>query len=188
MALLNDLAKRSNNQCEICTSTNQVESYLVPPKNEDVLENQVALCNICLSQIEGKEEINTNHWRILNESIWSIVPGVQVVSYRMLRRLSDESWTQELLNMMYMEDEIREWAENGLSNVNITHKDCNGNILQNGDSVTLIQDLNVKGGGFTAKRGTAVRRISLVHDNHEQIEGKVNDQHIIILTKYVKKS
>jgi protein PhnA len=57
-----------------------------------------------------------------------------------------------------------------------------------GDSVVLIKDLNVKGGGFTAKRGTAVRNISLVHDNHEHIEGRVNDQQIVILTQYVKKS
>ena len=52
----------------------------------------------------------------------------------------------------------------------------------------FLKDLNVKGGGFTAKRGTAVRNISLVHDNHEHIEGRVNDQHIVILTQYVKKS
>ncbi|WP_372653863.1 PhnA domain-containing protein, partial [Draconibacterium sp.] len=52
----------------------------------------------------------------------------------------------------------------------------------------MIKDLNVKGGGFTAKRGTAVRNISLVHDNPEHIEGKVNGQHIVILTQYVKKN
>jgi protein PhnA len=59
--------------------------------------------------------------------------------------------------------------------------------LQNGDSVVLIKDLKVSGGGFTAKRGTAVRRISLVHDNPEHIEGRVEGQQIVILTKYVKK-
>ncbi len=49
------------------------------------------------------------------------------------------------------------------------------------------QDPNVKGASFTAKRGTAVRRISLVSDNPGQIEGRVNGQQIVILTKYVKK-
>lgn len=39
-----------------------------------------------------------------------------------------------------------------------------------------------------AKRGTAVRNISLVHDNPEQIEGKVSGQHIVILTQFVKKN
>ena len=67
-------------------------------------------------------------------------------------------------------------------------KDANGNILKDGDNVTVIKDLKVKGANFTAKRGTAVRRISLVADNAGHIEGKVNGQRIVILTQFVKKS
>jgi protein PhnA len=52
----------------------------------------------------------------------------------------------------------------------------------------VIKDLDVKGTSFTAKRGTAVRGISLVAGNHEQIEGRVKGQQIVILTKFVKKS
>jgi len=70
----------------------------------------------------------------------------------------------------------------------IVHRDSNGAILSAGDTVTLVKDLNVKGGGFTAKRGTAVRDISLVSDNAEHIEGKVSGQQIVILTKFVKKA
>jgi protein PhnA len=66
--------------------------------------------------------------------------------------------------------------------------DSNGTILEAGDSVTLIKDLNVKGANFTAKRGTVVRGIFLVADNPEHIEGKINGQQIVILTKFVKKS
>lgn len=40
---------------------------------------------------------------------------------------------------------------------------------------------------MVAKRGTAVRKITLVHDNAEQIEGKVDGQQIVLLTKFVKK-
>jgi protein PhnA len=64
----------------------------------------------------------------------------------------------------------------------------NGVRLQAGDNVVLIKDLNVKGGGFTAKRGTAVRNISLDQNNPIYIEGKVNGQTIVIITEYVKKS
>ncbi|HYG20378.1 MAG TPA: alkylphosphonate utilization protein, partial [Ohtaekwangia sp.] len=70
----------------------------------------------------------------------------------------------------------------------VVHKDSNGTVLQSGDTVVLIKDLDVKGGGFTAKRGTAVRGISLVEDSAVQIEGRVNGQQIVILTQYVKKS
>jgi protein PhnA len=52
----------------------------------------------------------------------------------------------------------------------------------------LIKDLPVKGSSMVAKRGTAVRSIRLVRDNAEQIEGRVNDQTIVILTQFVKKS
>ena len=51
----------------------------------------------------------------------------------------------------------------------------------------LIKDLPVKGAGFTAKRGTAVRNISLVPDNETHIEGRVEGQRIVILTQFVKK-
>jgi len=70
----------------------------------------------------------------------------------------------------------------------LQHIDSNGAVLSAGDTVTLTKDLNVKGANFTAKRGTAVRGISLVHDNPEQIEGRVNGQKIVILTRFVKKA
>ena len=67
------------------------------------------------------------------------------------------------------------------------HRDSQGQVLQRGDTVILIKDLTVKGANFTAKRGTAVRKISLVPDNPGQIEGRVEDQKIVILTEYVRK-
>ena len=69
----------------------------------------------------------------------------------------------------------------------VIHKDVNGVVLSAGDSVVLIKDLKVKGGGFTAKRGTAVRRIALDRDNSKYIEGKVDGQTVVIITDYVKK-
>lgn len=68
----------------------------------------------------------------------------------------------------------------------IVHKDSNGVVIEAGDTVTLIKDLDVKGANFTAKRGTAVRNIGLTR-NPEHIEGRVNGQRIVILTQFVKK-
>jgi protein PhnA len=85
---------------------------------------------------------------------------------------------------MVLSDEVQGWTEVGAS---VEHRDSNGVLLAHGDSVMLIKDLVVKGANFTAKRGTAVRRISLVADNPEQIEGRVEDQRIVILTAFVKK-
>ena len=124
--------------------------------------------------------------------MWSEVDAVKVISWRMLNRLRGEGWTQDLLDMMYLEDDLLKWAaetgEGIAEDDKIKHVDSNGTPLETGDTVVLIKDLNVKGGGFTAKRGTAVRKITLVHDNAEQIEGKVDGQQIVILTQFVKKA
>ncbi len=97
--------------------------------------------------------------------------------------------------MLYLDDEVRKWAESDdrsedpdAAGEAVIHRDGNGTVLTSGDTVTLIKDLNVKGAGFTAKRGTAVRGISLVRDNAGHIEGRVNGQQIVILTEFVKKS
>lgn len=187
MSLSTELTARSASKCEICSAAGELKTYIVTPKTGNSVDEQIALCSTCLSQIENPESIDANHWRCLNESMWSTVPAVQVMSYRMLQMLDANEWAQDLLNMIYLDEETQEWADAG-AGASTVHKDSNGHILESGDTVVLIKDLDVKGAGFTAKRGTAVRRITLVQDNPEQIEGKVNDQHIVILTKFVKKS
>ena len=193
MVFEKELNARSNSACELCTSTNELRAYEVAPApNNGRLEDYIFICETCHNQIENPETADANHWRCLNDSMWSEVPAVQVMAWRMLQRLRAEGWPQDLLDMLYLEEETLNWAKatgegEDKEDVQI-HKDCNGVPLTMGDSVVLIKDLNVKGGGFTAKRGTAVRNISLVHDNPEHIEGRVNDQQIVILTQYVKKS
>lgn len=89
-----------------------------------------------------------------------------------------------------IDDETLQWAEfvTGSSDDDSAPTlDSNGTVLQVGDSVTLIKDLDVKGAGFTAKRGTTVRNISLT-GNPDQIEGRVNGVRIVLLTKFLKKS
>lgn len=120
--------------------------------------------------------------------MWSEHAPVQVLAWRMLDRLSAESWAAELLDQLWLDDDTRIWAEAGRLRAGASaHRDANGVALEAGDTVTLIKDLQVKGAGFTAKRGTAVRGISLVTDNAAQIEGRVEGQRIVILTEFVKK-
>ncbi len=108
------------------------------------------------------------------------------------KQIASRSWSQDLLDMMYLDEETLVWAaatgEGEDEEGKIIHKDGNGNILKDGDSVVLIKDLDVKGATFTAKRGAAVHNIKLVWDNADQIEGRVEGQHIVILTQYVKKT
>jgi protein PhnA len=113
--------------------------------------------------------------------MWSEQPEVQVMAVRMLRRLSEHDWARDLLDQLYLDPETRIWADNVV--VTLTHRDANGVVLTRGDTVVLIKDLTVKGAGFTAKRGTAVRSISLVADNAAHIEGRVEGQRIGICQK-----
>ena len=187
--MIKQLFSRANNQCELCKSTEDLQSHLVSPKQTENLDSTILICQKCESQISGEVEKDGNHWRCLNDSIWSEVDAVKVASYRLLSEMKNLDWTGDLMDMMYMDEEILAWAQSGLDDGNaVVHRDSNGVILEAGDSVVLVKDLNVKGANFTAKRGTAVRRISLVSDNPEHIEGKINDQRIVILTQYVKKS
>lgn len=190
MSLQKELNTRADEQCELCAATDNLQVFKVENAPQDDATAHVLICETCQTQIENSDQADPNHWRCLNESMWSEVPAVQVLAWRMLHRMRAEGWPQDLLDMMYLDEETLEWAKSTEATDGeeaIVHKDANGNILEAGDTVTLIKDLNVKGGGFTAKRGTAVRRISLVPDNAGQIEGKVEGQHIVILTEFVKK-
>jgi protein PhnA len=191
MSLERRLKQRSDSKCEFCASEENLQVYEVPNSPKSDVEASILVCGTCFNQIDDAEKRDPNHWRCLNESMWSTEPPVQIMAWRMLQRLRAEGWPQGLLDMMYLDDEMIEWAKaegDGVDKSNaIVHRDSNGVILQAGDNVVLIKDLKVKGSSMVAKQGTAVRRISLDHENAEYIEGKVDGQQIVIITKYVKK-
>jgi protein PhnA len=109
----------------------------------------------------------------------------------MLNRFRNESWASDALDMMYLDDERLAWAkatgDHDNDNTVDLHRDCNGAILETGDTIVLTKSLDVKGTTLNAKMGTVVKNIRLVPENTEQIEGKIEGQVIVILTKYVRK-
>jgi len=191
MKLEEILLQRSERKCELCKSEDTLAVYEVPPVSNSNEDNCIMICSKCLGQIEKKQQLDSKHWSCLTESMWSEVPGVQVVSWRMLNRLKDESWAADNLDMMYMDDDRLAWAKATGDHENDSavdlHKDSNGQVLQTGDSVVLSKSLDVKGSTLNAKMGTVVKNIRLVDGNTEQIEGKIEGQVIVILTKYVRK-
>ncbi|XOV69372.1 MAG: PhnA domain-containing protein [Fluviicola sp.] len=182
------LSERSNKLCELCGATENLDVFVVTPKSGNSIDEVIQACSKCVSQMNDPDSVDPNHWRCLNDAMWSEVSAIKVVAYRMLHQLKGEGWPNDLLDMMYMEEEDLNWAKKGIDEESgEKHVDSNGVELKAGDSVVIVKDLNVKGSSITAKRGTAVRNIRLVHDNPEQIEGKVDGQQIVILTKYVKR-
>ena len=140
------------------------------------IDGSLLACETCVTQINNPEETVVNHWRCLNDSMWSEYRAVKVVAWRMLSRLRNEGWPKGLLDMLYLEEEDLRFAKESGDHLDdsekIIHRDANGAILEAGDSVVLIKDLKVKGTSLVAKQGTAVRKISLDHENAKFIEGK----------------
>ncbi|TCC87381.1 PhnA protein [Pedobacter frigiditerrae] len=191
MSLQQELLNRSGNKCELCTADANLLVYEVPPASNANADNSIIVCKTCLDQIEKSEQINAEHWKGLTETMWSEFAPVQVVAWRMLSRLRNEGWAADSLDILYLDEETLEWAKKtGDHEQDGTvefHQDNNGARLLEGDTVVLIKTLDVKGSTISAKLGTVVKNIRLVHDNTEQIEGKVEGQTIVILTKYLRK-
>ncbi|NCG21782.1 MAG: PhnA domain protein [Rhodobacterales bacterium] len=179
---------RANHPCELCSSTDNLDGYEVSPS--DHADNLIAACDVCLAQLTG-QDLDAKHWFCLKESIWSEVAAVQVTAFRMLHRLKSEPWAPEVLDQAYLDEDTLAWAQDGLDDDHgdrIKTLDSNGTALSDGDSVTLIKDLDVKGGGFTAKRGTLVKGIRLIEGDPDNIEGRVNKMSLVLKVKFLKKA
>lgn len=190
MSLERELKQRSNSKCELCSNEENNAAYAVPKIRENGLKTTLMACNTCVEQMEDADKIDANHWRCLNDSMWSEHDAVKIMAWRMLNRIKAD-WAQDLLGMFYIEDDLLELAkaagDGEADEDKVIHRDVNGVVLNHGDSVVLIKDLKVKGSSLVAKQGTAVRNIRLDRDNADYIEGKVGPTLTVIITKYVKK-
>lgn len=189
MAIDKILVERSKGECELSNEkSDALFAFTVAPKN-DLPEHQVVVSQSVYDKLQSEDYTDENYWRFLTGSIWSEVPAVQVLSYKLLDKLSAQDWAKEALENAYLEEYLLSWAnaEKNAEANKVVHKDAYGTVLQTGDSINLTENLNVKGTNFIAPKGTKVIKIRLVHDNEEQIEGKVNGNTIVILTKFVRK-
>ena len=72
-------------------------------------------------------------------------------------------------------------------NEELTVRDSNGAVLKDGDSVTVIKDLKVRGSSSVIKRGTMVKNIRLT-DDADEVEGKVEKSMMVLRTEFLKKA
>jgi protein PhnA len=171
-----EIFERANNKCELCESENNLSIYEVY-KSEDN-DGYALLCETCLNKIEN-QNFDENHFNCLNNSMWSEVPSVKILSYKIWNALG----RSDMLDMMYLTDEEMAIAKRQEEVV----KDSNGNILKAGDSVSVIKDLDVKGAGKTIKRGTVVKNIRMC-DVEGHISCKVDGiGQVYLKTEFLKK-
>lgn len=177
--------QRANNQCELCSNHESLEEF---KPNSD---SNILICSNCNQQINNPEKLDPNHFRCLSKAMWSEFPAVQALSWKILSFLQDQTWAANLIEQLYL-DEQTELIASQLEVLTLKEssealpKDSNGTNLNEGDSVTLIKDLVVKGAGFTAKRGTLVKNIKLTN-NPLHIEGKVNGSQVVLVASFLKR-
>jgi protein PhnA len=147
-------------QCELCGSSTHLTTHEIPNAPESAPSSSAVVCETCLNHL-SKDPKNSN-------------------------------WALSLLDQIYLEDEQLDWAraesqEDDANQSTSETRDSNGAVLNQGDSVTLIKDLDVKGANFTAKRGTLVKGINLTGDPG-LVEGRVNGTQIVLKTIFLKKA
>ncbi len=170
--------------CELCGSSEDV-SVLELPVSDGSEEQSIYVCATCKSQIESGE-LDETHFNCLNDAMWSEISAVKVMAYILWNKLGRADMT----DMMYLEEAEQKLAEaaiNAEAN-KVVFRDANGVELQAGDSIVILKDLDVKGAGFTAKRGTTVTRIALPNDMDDHVEGRVNGTKIYLKTEFIKKA
>jgi len=170
--------------CELCGSSEDI-SVLELPVSDGSEDQSVYVCANCKGQIES-DSLDENHFNCLNDAMWSETPAAKIMSYILWNQLG----RQDMVEMMYLEEDELKLAEQAVSAAanKVTFRDANGVELLAGDSIVILKDLDVKGAGFTAKRGTTVTRISLPHDMDDHVEGRVNGTKIYLKTEFIKKA
>ena len=129
MSIETELQARSESKCELCSATENLGVYEVPASPSDSANECVYICQTCSEKIENPDKVDIHHWHCLNDSMWSQVPAVQVMAWRMLKRLSAESWVQDLLDMLYLDDDNLAWAQASVAESDedaVKHIDSNG--------------------------------------------------------------
>jgi len=170
--------------CELCGSDEGVE-LIELPVSDGSEEQSVYVCANCKNQIESGE-LDETHFNCLNDAMWSETPAVKVMAYILWNKLG----RSDMLDMMYLEEDEQKLADaaiNAEAN-KVVFRDANGVELHAGDSIVILKDLDVKGAGFTAKRGTTVTRIALPNDMDDHVEGRVNGTKIYLKTEFIKKA
>lgn len=176
--------------CLLCAATTDLAQVTLDPRRTPA--DEVTLCTACRRHLDGIALRDEASAAFLRDTIWSTDEVTQALSWRMLTRLADVPWAAELLEQVWLEESLAAWAAAGLSGAApsddaLVVRDSNGATLAEGDAVTLIKDLEVKGAGFTAKRGTLVKGIHLT-DDAAMVEGRVNGITIVLKTQFLKKA
>lgn len=109
-----DLARRAKSKCELTGAAGvKLIPYEVPPvAAEPDLERTLLVSEACHEVLENPKRLAGRQWNCLAEVVWSEMPAVQVVAWRMLSRLAQrEDWAREVIEEVFLDPEVETWAK-----------------------------------------------------------------------------
>lgn len=109
-----DLARRAKSKCELTGAAGvPMRTYEVPPVGEDPdIERTLLISAKCAEMLEHPQRLAGRSWQCLAEAVWSEMPAVQVVAWRMLNELAKrEDWAREALDDVFLDPNVEEWAK-----------------------------------------------------------------------------
>lgn len=113
-ALGKELARRAKSKCELTGAAGvPLSAYEIPPvAKEPDLDRTLLLSERCLEVLDDPRKLKGREWQVLAEMVWSESTAVQVVAWRMLRKLArSEDWAREALDGVFLDEEAQTWAE-----------------------------------------------------------------------------
>jgi len=112
-----DLARRAKSKCELTGAAGvPLRPYQIPPiPAEPLLEQTLLLSEACHEALAKPQKMAGRSWQCLTEMVWSEMPAVQVVAWRMLHELAKrEDWAREAMQEIFLDPEVEEWAKSAL--------------------------------------------------------------------------
>ncbi|MBC8127344.1 MAG: phnA protein [Gloeobacteraceae cyanobacterium ES-bin-144] len=108
-----DLTRRAKSKCEITGAAGvSLRAYEVPPvAAEPDIERTLLISEICQEMLDHPARLAGREWQCLAEAVWSEMPAVQVVAWRMLNELAKrEDWAREVIEEVFLDPEVEQWA------------------------------------------------------------------------------
>ncbi len=109
-----DLARRAKSKCELTGASGvPLRPYEVPPVSEDPdIVRTLLISEACHEALEKPGKLMGREWQCLAEIVWSEMPAVQVVAWRMLNCLAKrEDWAREVIEEVFLDEEVEAWAK-----------------------------------------------------------------------------
>lgn len=113
-ALGKDLARRAKSKCELTGASGiPLRAYEVPPVSaEPELDRTLLVSEACHAVLERPKTLAGQEWRCLAETVWTDMPAIQVVSWRLLAVLAvKEDWAREVLDGVFLDPDVQAWAD-----------------------------------------------------------------------------